>query len=122
MSHKHFCDVEAHWWECDGKALRAGDTEPSVCRCSACGLPLEGFNHAGCRNPIELLACPEHREEGVRRMEAFREEFRHRAEEFGLREKCERLRSLPEGAEKKALVQEITEWIFPDCDERRPEA
>jgi len=63
MSHQHFCDVAGHYWTCEGTALRGG-TEPSVCVCLPCGLPLEGFDHSGCPDPIELLACPEHREAG----------------------------------------------------------
>jgi hypothetical protein len=61
MSHKHFCDVAGHWWQCEGTALRRGDTEPSVCVCLPCGLPVEGFDHSGCPDPVELVACPEHR-------------------------------------------------------------
>ena len=61
MSHQHYCDVAGHYWECEGKALRSADTEPTVCICLPCGRPLEGFDHSGCDDPIELLACPEHR-------------------------------------------------------------
>jgi hypothetical protein len=63
MSHRHFCHVAGHWWECNGSALRSGDTEPSVCICLPCGRPLEGYDHSGCNDPVELLACPEHVEE-----------------------------------------------------------
>jgi hypothetical protein len=63
MSHQHFCHVAGHYWECEGTALRGGDAEPTVCVCSPCGLPLEGFDHSGCNDPVELLACPEHMEE-----------------------------------------------------------
>lgn len=72
MSHQHFCQVAGHYWECQGKALRAGDTEPSTCTCLPCGLPVEGFDHSHCTDPVELLACPEHREEARRRTEAAR--------------------------------------------------
>ena len=43
MSHKHFCDFAGHTWECEGSALRplAGDTEPSVCMCRTCQVPME---------------------------------------------------------------------------------
>lgn len=41
--------------------MRAGDREPSVCTCLPCGRPLEGFEHSQCDDPVELLACPEHR-------------------------------------------------------------
>ena len=61
MSHRHYCDVGGHSWECEGKARRGADAEPTVCLCLPCGRPLEGFDHSGCHAPIELLACPEHR-------------------------------------------------------------
>jgi hypothetical protein len=63
VSHKHFCDIGGHEWECQGEALRpdAGDTEPSVCMCMKCGIPMEEGDHSNC--PIELLPCPEHLEE-----------------------------------------------------------
>jgi hypothetical protein len=60
MSHRHYCDVAGHSWECEGKALRGAATEPTVCKCLPCCRPLEGFDHRGCHAPIELLACPEH--------------------------------------------------------------
>jgi len=85
MSHHHFCHVASHYWQCEGKALRGGDTEPSVCAC-VCGLPLEGFDHSGCRENVELLACPEHREEGRQRIEEARKEHdRQRAESAFMR-------------------------------------
>jgi hypothetical protein len=59
MSHRHFCDVAGHWWECKGRALRTGEKEPSVCMCQKCGVPLELGNHI--HDYVELLACPEHR-------------------------------------------------------------
>jgi hypothetical protein len=67
VSHQHFCHVAGHYWQCEGTALRGGDTEPSVCVC-VCGRPLEGFDHSGCQENVELLACPEHGEEQRRRM------------------------------------------------------
>lgn len=69
MPHQHFCDVAGHEWECRGTALRhlRGDTEPSVCVCVIHRTELEYGDHSGCS--IELLACPEHREELLRRME-----------------------------------------------------
>ncbi len=63
MSHKHFCHVTSHWFECNGKVLRQGDTEPSVCICNACGLPLEEGDHSQCQNFVELIICSEHRDE-----------------------------------------------------------
>jgi hypothetical protein len=61
MSHQHFCHIAGHYWQCEGTALRGADTEPSVCICLPCELPLEGFDHSACHAPIELLACAEHR-------------------------------------------------------------
>lgn len=68
MSHRHFCDYFGHEWECNGAALRplAGDTEPSVCMCPWHQVPMEDGDHSDC--PAELLACPEHREEQLRKM------------------------------------------------------
>jgi hypothetical protein len=63
MPHVHYCDIGGHEWECQGKALRpdAGDTEPSVCMCMNCGVPMERGDHSNC--PVELLTCPAHLEE-----------------------------------------------------------
>ena len=47
MSHKHYCDVEGHEWQC------ADDT--CVCICNEL---MEDGDHSEC--PIELRACPEH--------------------------------------------------------------
>jgi hypothetical protein len=68
LSHSHFCDFAGHEWECTGTALRplAGDTEPSVCMCAMHQVPLADGDHNEC--PIELLACPEHRDEQLRDM------------------------------------------------------
>ncbi len=73
MSHQHFCHVAGHYWQCEGKALRPGNTEPSVCVCLPCGRPLEGYDHSGCNAPVELLACPEHIEEERRSIEEIRQ-------------------------------------------------
>lgn len=78
MSHRHFCDVAGHYWECEGRALRAGDSEPSICICLPCGLPLEGFDHSGCADPVELLACPDHMEEERQRMDEARKQYDRR--------------------------------------------
>ena len=67
MSHRHFCIVGFHGWDCEGKALRSGDREPSVCLCSACGLPLEEGDHSKCEDFGEVVTCPEHRDEERRR-------------------------------------------------------
>ena len=72
MSHQHFCHVAGHYWDCEGKALRGGDAEPTVWVCSPCGRLLEGFDHSGCKNIIELVACPEHKNEERRSIEEFR--------------------------------------------------
>lgn len=68
MSHHHFCDYKGHEWECAGHALRprAGAMEPSVCICLRHHVRMENGDHSGC--PIELLACPEHRDEQLRQM------------------------------------------------------
>jgi hypothetical protein len=68
MSHRHFCDYAGHEWECEGTALRPirGDTEPSMCMCLNHQVSMEDGDHSMCS--IELLACPEHREEQLREM------------------------------------------------------
>ncbi len=86
MSHRHFCDVAGHYWECPGKALRGGDAEPSVCICLPCGRPLEGYDHSGCNDPVELLACPEHIEEERRSIAEARKEYNRSAAESGAEE------------------------------------
>jgi hypothetical protein len=68
MSHRHFCDSAGHYWECVGTALRplTRDAEPSICICLRHLVPMEDGDHSEC--PIELLACPEHRDEQLRQM------------------------------------------------------
>ena len=68
MSHRHFCDFAGHYWECAGAALRlfAGDSEPTACMCLKHQVSMEEGDHSKC--PVELLACPEHRDEQFRRM------------------------------------------------------
>ena len=122
MSHQHFCHIAGHYWDCDGKVLRPADTEPSTCICLPCGLPVEGFDHTKCGDAVELLACPKHREEALRRLAVARQEFHRRAGEFGLSEKCKKMQSLPEGAEKDTLLREIKAWILQGCVERQHEA
>jgi len=46
-SHRHWCAVEAHHYDC------AED-----CEC-ICGLPMNGNDHSEC--PVELRSCPEHK-------------------------------------------------------------
>jgi hypothetical protein len=71
MSHRHFCDYAGHEWECVGTALRplAGDTEPSDCMCLVHQVSLANGDHSEC--PVELLACPEHRDEQLGEMGTF---------------------------------------------------
>ena len=52
--HKHWCEVEGHWFDC---------AEQCVCEC---GLPMDGHDHSGC--PVELRPCFDHLEEYERRM------------------------------------------------------
>jgi hypothetical protein len=68
MSHRHFCDFAGHVWECEGSALRhfAKDSEPTACMCIKHEVSMEEGDHSKC--PIELLVCPEHRDEQFRKM------------------------------------------------------
>ena len=54
--HRHYCDVAGHEWQCGGN-----------CEC-ICGLPMEQGNHSDC--PVELRACPEHKDETDQQMTA----------------------------------------------------
>ena len=112
MSHRHLCDVTGHLWDCNGAAQRLGDKEPSICTCHGCHTPLEQGDHSRCRNFVELIACPEHRDEQLRRRQEAEREFERRATDFGFTEKCERLKALPVGSDKDALADEIVEWLF----------
>ena len=78
-----------------------GEKEPSICICLPCGLPLEGFDHSKCPDPVELLACPEHREEQRRRMEEVSKKQERGAAEFGSGETDAAL-SKPEDSESPA--------------------
>ena len=71
MSHQHFCDFAGHYWECGGNAVRlfAKDSEPTPCMCLNHQVSMEDGDHSMCS--IELLACPEHREEQLREMDIF---------------------------------------------------
>jgi len=80
-----------------------------------CGVPLESGGHSQCKHLVEVVACPEHREEERRRVE----EFERRAAEFGLDERWARMKSLPDGPEKHALAEEIVVWL---CGRRRQAA
>ena len=112
MSHRHFCDVAGHWWECNGTALRRGETEPSVCLCRGCRLPLEDGDHARCKNRVELLACPEHQDEERRRMEEAGKEYERRAAEFGFDGKWARACFSGPSGSAFILAQEIVAWLF----------
>jgi hypothetical protein len=71
MSHRHFCDFAGHHWECEGTALRlfAGHSEPTVCMCLKHQVSMEEGDHSKC--PVELLACPGHRDVQLRKMIEF---------------------------------------------------
>ena len=112
MSHRHLCDVTGHLWDCNGAALRLGDKVPTVCTCHGCHTPLEQGDHSRCKNLVELVACPEHRDEQIRRTEKAEKEFERRAAKFGLDEKWARVKALPVGPEKDALAEEIVKWLF----------
>ena len=112
MSHQHFCDVAGHWWECNGEAIRDGHTEPSVCICGGCHLPLKDAEHSRCRSRVEVVVCPEHREEACRQMEEAKKKYDRQAGEFGFDSKWSSMKSLPDGPEKHALAEEIVAWLF----------
>ena len=88
--------------------------------CDTCGLPLEEGGHAHCKNRVEVVACPEHRDEERRRMKEGRKEYERRAAEFGFDGKWARMKALPDGPEKHALAGEIVEWMFGGGDKQRP--
>jgi len=93
-------------------AFRRGEEQPSVCLCRGCRLPLADGDHARCQNRVEVVACPEHRDEERRRMEDAKREYERRAAEFGFDGKWARMKALPDGPEKHGLAQEIVEWLF----------
>jgi len=93
-------------------ALRLADKEPTVCTCHSCRAPLEQGNHSRCKNLVEIVACPEHREEQLRRRQEAEREFQRRADEFSFDEKWARMKALPVGPEKDALAEEIVKWLF----------
>lgn len=49
MSHRHYCDVAGHGWQCSNRD----------CVC-ICGVPMHTGDHREC--PVELRACPKHHE------------------------------------------------------------
>lgn len=68
MSHRHWCDFAGHYWVCEGTAVHplTGEAEPSICMCLDHQVPMEEGDHSQCS--VELLACPEHRDEQLRAM------------------------------------------------------
>lgn len=66
MSHRHFCDYEGHYWDCEGPAVRLFAPEASVCMCLNHGVPMEEGDHSECS--VELLSCPKHRADHMRAM------------------------------------------------------
>jgi hypothetical protein len=68
MSHRHFCDFAGHDWECEGAAVRqfAQDSELTPCVCIKHSISMDDGDHSEC--PVELLACPEHRQEQLEQM------------------------------------------------------
>jgi hypothetical protein len=69
MSHRHFCDFAGHYWECEGTALRHFAGEPTPCMCIKHQVSMEEGDHSQC--PVELLACPEHRDEQFKKVNEF---------------------------------------------------
>lgn len=58
-THRHWCDIAGHEWECEGYALRTffGTTAWTKCIC-ICGVAMTAGDHRDC--PVELLPCSEH--------------------------------------------------------------
>jgi hypothetical protein len=110
MSHRHYCDVTGHFWECYGLRPFAGESEPSICMCRQHRVPMAVGDHSGCR--IESLACPEHLADQLRAMQEAKQAFERRKREFGLDEKFVRMQSMPSGPEQDAAAQEILDWSF----------
>ena len=118
MSHKHLCDVAVHWFECDGKALRRGDSEPSVCRCDTCGLPWEESDHNQCQSPIELVTCPEHRDVGRRSIVATEMKQAAACQEAAY----EQVMKTPDGTpEYYQALEGFFSLLFPHCNPTTPE-
>jgi hypothetical protein len=107
INHQHYCHVSGHSRECEGKALRGADTEQTVCICLPCGRPIEGFDHSGCKDPIELIARREHTEEECRSIEEVRKQNGQLAAEPGSED--------AHAVVAKAEVNECpAEMIFPE--------
>lgn len=113
MSHKHFCEVARHWFDCDGKALRRGDTEPSVCLCDTCGLPLGEGDHDQCQNPVDFVSCPEHRDVGRRNIVANEMKQAAACQEAAYAE----VMRTPEGTpEYYQALEGFFSLLFPHCN------
>jgi hypothetical protein len=113
MSHQHFCEAAGHWFECDGKALRHGDTEPSVCVCDTCGLPLEQGDHSRCENLVELLACPAHRDGERGRTLAAEMEQAVARQEAAYAEFMKTTEGTPQYHQ---ALEDFMLLLFPDCN------
>jgi hypothetical protein len=74
MSHRHFCDYEGHFWECEGAAVRqfAENSERNPCSCITHSASMDDGDHSEC--PVELLACPDNKHPWLSRgcMSSFR--------------------------------------------------
>jgi len=114
MSHRHFCDYAGHYWVCEGTTLRpiAGETEPSPCMCLDHDVPtsMEDGDHSQCT--VELIACPEHRDEQLREISKIEEEIDRRNAEFGLQQKWDKMQAMPDCPKKDALIDEILTFMF----------
>jgi hypothetical protein len=127
MSHQHFSDVMGRWFECDGKALRRGDSAPSLCLCDICGVPLEQGDHGQCQNLVELVSCEEHRDEGRRRIVAAEMEQAAAFQEAAYAECMKTTEGTPEYYQ---ALEGFILLLFPDCnppttvlpEAQRPEA
>ena len=60
IMHRHACDY-GHFWDCEGTAIRSGDSEPTICMCFDHHVPMDDGKHEGCAT--EIIRCPEHRAE-----------------------------------------------------------
>jgi hypothetical protein len=71
MSHRHFCDYEGHYWECKGAEARqfAENSDRTPCICIKHSVSTDDRDHSEC--PVELRACPEHREQQLRQISEF---------------------------------------------------
>jgi hypothetical protein len=71
MSHRHFCDYEGHYWECEGTAVHqfAENSERTPCICIKHSVSMDDGDHSEC--PVELIPCPEHCEQQLRQMSEF---------------------------------------------------